>query len=111
MWFLLLGSVLLIFLVFCVVSFVGVSVAHLFSFLCGFFCWGQCCSSFKFSVWFLLLGSVLFIILVFCVVFLVGSVLLIFLVFSVVSFVGVSVAHLFSFLCGFFCWGQCCSSF
>ena len=34
MWFLLLGSVLLIFLVFCVVSFVGVSVAHLFSFLC-----------------------------------------------------------------------------
>ena len=30
----LLGSVLLIFLVFCVVSFVGVSVAHLFSCLC-----------------------------------------------------------------------------
>ena len=62
MWFLLLGTVLLIFLVFCVVSFVGdtvthlfsflcgffvgVSVAHLFSFLCGFFCWDQCCSSF-----------------------------------------------------------------
>ena len=78
MWFLLLGSVLLIFLVFCVVF---------------------------------LLGSVLLIFLVFCLVFFVGSVLLIFLVFCVVSFVGVSVAHLFSFLCGFFCWDQCCSSF
>jgi hypothetical protein len=33
-WFLLLGSVLLIFFVFCVVSFVGVSVTHLFCFLC-----------------------------------------------------------------------------
>ena len=56
MWFLLLGSVLLIFLVFCVVSFVGVSVVHLFSFLCCVF----------------LVGSVLLIFLVFSVVSFVG---------------------------------------
>jgi hypothetical protein len=63
---LLVGSVLLIFLVFCVVFYGEVRVAHLFSFLCcvfgevrvahlfSFLCcvfwWGSCSSSFKFSV-------------------------------------------------------------
>jgi hypothetical protein len=91
-WFLLLGSVLLIFLVFCVVSFVGVSVAHLFSFLCGFFCWGQCYSSFLFSVWFLLLGSVLLIFFVFCVMLLVLFVFVLCLVYSMLP---VSLDYLF----------------
>ena len=57
----LMGSVLLIALVFCVVVFGGVRVAHRFSILCCVF----------------LVGSVLLIALVFCVVGLVGSVLLI----------------------------------
>ena len=74
---------LLIFLVFCVVFFDGVRVAHLFSFLCCVFWWGTCCSSFKFSV----------------LCFLVGYMLLIFLVFCVVFFGEVHVAHLLSFLC------------
>jgi hypothetical protein len=37
----LVGSVLIIFLVFCVVFFGGVCVDHLFSFLCCVFWWGQ----------------------------------------------------------------------
>jgi len=41
----LVGSVLFIFLVFCVVVFCGFRVAHLFSFLCCGFWWVPCCSS------------------------------------------------------------------
>jgi membrane-associated HD superfamily phosphohydrolase len=78
----LVGSLLLIFLVFCVMFLVGSLLLILLVFCFVF-----------------LVGSLLLIFLVFCVMFLVGSVLIIFLVFCVVVFSEVRVAHLFSFLC------------
>jgi hypothetical protein len=64
-------SVLLIFLVFCVVFLVGVRVAHLFSFLCCVF--GGVGVAHRFSFLCCVFGGyVLLIVLVFCVVFLVG---------------------------------------
>jgi hypothetical protein len=93
-----------------VLCFWWVCVAHLFSFLCCVV-GGSVLLIFLVFCVVLLVGSMLLIFLVFCVVFLVGSVLLIFLVFCVVVFGGVSVAHLFSFLCCGFWGGPCYSSF
>jgi hypothetical protein len=63
--------VLLIVLVFCVVLFGGIRVAHRFSFLCCGFWWFRVAHRFSFLCC-IFGGSVLLIVLVFCVVFLVA---------------------------------------